>query len=753
MVNSFFILIIYHLRKIDGCAIIIIIKKDVMYAKVIIDQDAKALDRVFEYIVPDDLDIVTGMRVYVPFGSRILQGFVVDLCDKCEYDPSKLKKIISKIDDFPAIKQEMLSLMQYMAKKNHLKLASILRLFIPAEMREGKVKELFETHYLFNAEIEINIAKNAKKQQEIIDYLKNHNNHASSSELNQFGYGAIKALTDKCILIKEKREVRRAPFVISETAKKVKLNVDQQKAVEKITEDKTYLLHGVTGSGKTEVYMHLIERALTQGKNAIMLVPEISLTPQIMSNFKSRFGDAVALLHSGLSAGERFDEWKRLFSGEARIAIGARSAIFAPLENLGMIIIDEEHEQSYISESNPRFDTHDVAQFRARYNKCPLVFGSATPSIESYEKALQGLYSLVELPVRANGKELPKIQIIDMMAEIRTGNSGIFSNQLLADLTNVVNNKKQAMIFINRRGYSSFQRCRDCGYIAKCVDCDVSLVYHREDNRLKCHYCGKQYKVLTRCPKCGSENIKNGAVGTEQVVSKLKEYFPGVKILRMDNDTTSTKNAHQKILNEFKNSLPAILVGTQMIAKGHDFENVVLVGIVDADQSLYHADYRSTERTFQLITQVSGRAGRSEAEGKVVLQTYSPRHYVYKFASNYDYKGFFRKEENIRQTSQFPPFTRIIRILFSDHDENYVRELLKVCYTEIEGLKERYNNDIIYLDAMKSPIKRIQDKYRYQIMMRLKLDNADKIEEEVFNIVDKNSKTSVFFEINPQNLS
>lgn len=285
------------------------------------------------------------------------------------------------------------------------------------------------------------------------------------------------------------------------------------------------------------------------------------------------------------------------------------------------------------------------------------------------------------------------------------------------------------------------------------MDCDVSLVYHREDNRLKCHYCGKQFKVLTHCPICGSENIKRGAVGTEQVVQKLQEIFPDVKILRMDNDTTSTKNAHQKILSEFKNTLPSILVGTQMIAKGHDFENVVLVGIVDADQSLYHADYRSTERTFQLITQVSGRAGRSENEGKVVLQTYSPRHYVYKFASNYDYKGFFRKEENIRQTSQFPPFTRILRVLFSDHDENYVRELLKVCYTEIEKLRDVYGEQIIYLDAMKSPIKRIQDKYRYQIMMRLKLDKADEIEDKVFSIVDGLAKTSVFFEINPQNLS
>lgn len=724
-----------------------------MFAEIIIDQDAKALDRVFEYIIPSDLDIDAGNRVYVPFGNRILQGYVIAVKENCDYDEKKLKAIISKIDDFKAIKPEMLELMRFMAKKNHLKLASILRLFLPAEMREGKVKELFETYYLLNKDVVIELSKSAKKQAEVIDYLK-ENLHSSSSNLtNLFGASAVKSLFEKGYILKEKREVKRKPFVISTENKHVNLNFSQTNALNTIKNDKTYLLHGVTGSGKTEVYMNLIERVLTEGKNAIMLVPEISLTPQIMSNFKSRFGESVALLHSGLSAGERFDEWKRLFSGEARIAIGARSAIFAPLENLGMIIIDEEHEQSYVSESNPRYNTHDVASFRARYNKCPLVLGSATPSIETYERAKQGEYELIELPVRANGKELPKIQIIDMMNEIRMGNSGIFSNQLLAELYNVVNNKKQAMIFINRRGFSSFMRCRDCGYIAQCNDCDVSLVYHREDNRLKCHYCGKQFKVLDRCPKCKSDKIKYGAVGTEQVMNKLQELFPDVKILRMDNDTTSTKNSHQKILSEFKNSLPGILVGTQMIAKGHDFENVVLVGIVDADQSLYHADYRSTERTFQLITQVAGRAGRSDSEGKVILQTYSPRHYVYKFASNYDYKGFFRKEENIRQTAEFPPFTRILRVLFSDHDENYVRELLKVCYTEIEKLKEKYGDNIIYLDAMKSPIKRIQDKYRYQIMMRFKLPKADEIENDVFEIVDKSSKTSVFFEVNPQNLS
>ena len=723
-----------------------------MFAQVIIDQDVKAIDKIFEYNIPSNMSILVGMRVHVPFGKRVLQGYVISISEDCSYDKNKVKDIISPIDQFPAIKKQMLEVMQFMVKKNHLTMASTLRLFLPSQMREGKVKEIFETFYYLRQH-DFVPKSNAIKQKLLIDFLKKEGKVSSCKLGEMFGYQTIKTLYDKKVLEKEKEKIERIPYFIPKQDKKVVLNYMQNEAIKKISSEGVYLLHGVTGSGKTEVYMHLIERELAKGKNAIMLVPEISLTPQMVSNFKARFGDFVALLHSGLSAGEKFDEWKRIFSGQAKIVIGARSAIFAPIENLGIIIIDEEHEQSYISESNPRYFTHDIAKFRAKQNNCPLVLGSATPSIESYKKAIDGDYNLVELPVRANGKELPAIQIVDMIGELRRGNSSIFSAQLIADLNEVVTQKKQAMMFINRRGFSSFMRCRDCGYIAKCSDCDVSLVYHKEDNRLKCHYCGKQYKVLTRCPNCKSENIKHGAVGTEQVVSKLKELFPDIKILRMDNDTTSTKNSHQKILNEFKNSLPGVLVGTQMIAKGHDFENVTLVGIIDADQSLFQADYRSTERTFQLITQVAGRAGRSKDEGKVILQTYAPRHYVYKFASNYDYKGFFKKESNIRQTAQFPPYTRIIRVLFADCDENNARELLKICYTNIENLKDEFSNEILYLDAMKSPIKKIQNKFRFQILMRLKLEKADEIEKKVFDIVNNATKTNVFIEINPTNMS
>lgn len=723
-----------------------------MFAKVIIDQDAKALDKDFEYSVPEDMQVCVGERVIVPFGSRYLQGFIVGLSDKCSYDADKVKPITRKIENFPVIKKEMLELMFYMADKLHLKLASCLRLFLPSEMRTDKIKELVIRYVKLSSNL-ILPSKRAKKQYEIISYLQDNGEQKFSEMSNMFGYAPLSALVKNGSIEVFEKQQNRVPVFDEIKSEKRVLTPLQQRAVDTICENKTYLLHGVTGSGKTEVYMNLIERQLSKGKTAIMLVPEISLTPQVLANFKARFGEKVALIHSGLSAGERFDEWRRLFFGEARVVVGARSAIFCPLENLGIIIIDEEHEQSYVSESNPRYDTHMIAEFRRKYNDCTLVLGSATPSIDSYAKALDGEYQLVEMPVRVNGMEMPKIMVVDMLLEMRQGNNQIFSIPLYYELKNVIEQKKQAMIFINRRGFSSFQRCRQCGYVAKCSDCDVSLVYHVYENKLKCHYCGKRYHALDVCPSCGSTDIKQGAIGTERVVEELHKLFPDVKILRMDNDTTSKKNGHRQILNEFRNSKPAILVGTQMIAKGHDFEDVLLVGIVDADQSLYQSDYRSIERTFQLITQVAGRAGRSSQQGKVILQTYSPKHYVYRFATNYDYKGFFKKEANLRKVTNFPPYARIVRILFTHENENIVANECKLCYNKVKEIKEKFKEDFVYLDVMKAPLNKIKGKYRYQIMMRFKLDKADEIEKLVFETVDPKCKSSVFFEINPNNLS
>ncbi len=723
-----------------------------LFAKIIIDQDAKALDKIFEYSVPQNFAVEVGQRVLVPFGNRTLQGFVVELCEQSEYDPSKVKPIAQKIEDFPVIKKEMLQLMFEMADKLHLKLASILRLFLPSEMRTDSVHELLVKFCVLAENFEMPSTR-AKKQLEIVQHLKQKERAKFTDLSKQFGYAALAALVKSGVVRVEQEQINRTPeFDRIESAAR-KLTPLQQRAVEEICEAKTYLLHGVTGSGKTEVYLNLIERQLSKGKTALMLVPEISLTPQVLASFKARFGDNVALIHSGLSAGERFDEWKRIFLGQARVVVGARSAIFSPIENLGIIIIDEEHEQSYVSESNPRYDTHDIALFRRNYNNCALVLGSATPSIESYAKAIDGQYQLVEMPVRVNGMEMPKIVTIDMLMELRQGNNQIFSIPLIYELRDIVEQKKQAMIFINRRGFSSFQRCRQCGYVAKCTDCDVSLVYHRFENKLKCHYCGKRFHALDVCPSCGSADIKQGAIGTERVVEELGKLFPDVRVLRMDNDTTSGKNGHRKILNEFRNAKPGILVGTQMIAKGHDFEDVLLVGIVDADQSLFQSDFRSIERTFQLITQVAGRAGRSAKQGRVILQTYSPRHYVYRFATNYDYKGFFNKEVNLRKVTNFPPYARIVRILFSHEDEKVVAAECKLCYNKVQAIREAYSKDFVYLDVMKAPLNKIKNKFRYQIMMRFKLEKADEIEKQIFEAVDPKAKSSVFFEINPNNLS
>ncbi len=671
-------------------------------------------------------------------------------------ESSKIKEIIKFLDENPVILPEMLKLMQFMVEEYNLKKVDVLRLFIPSEMRGEKIKPLYVNAYqkVENFDLDSFVCKkNAKKQQEIVDFLKN-NEIIEAEQVKNFSDSAIKSLVNLGVIKKIPQEKYRTPKSnLNIENSEITLNNYQQKAVDGIKGQGTYLLHGVTGSGKTEVYMHLIERILKENKTAIMLVPEISLTPQVLQNFTERFGENVAILHSGLSAGERFDEWRRLLSGNAKIAVGARSCIFAPLQNVGIIIIDEEHDGSYISESNPRYNTIEIAKFRSTQNDCPLVLGSATPSLDSYSKVMSGEYKLFELPIRANGKPMPEIQIVDMLNEIRNGNTNIFSRSLLVNLEECVKEKNQAMIFINRRGFSSFMMCRECGYVAKCTDCDVSLVYHKAENKLKCHYCGKRFHVLDVCPQCGSKSIKQGAVGTEQVVLELKKYFPDVPIFRMDNDTTRNKNAHEKILSEFRQTKPSILVGTQMIAKGHDIPNVTLVGIVDADQSLYQSHYKSAERTFALITQVSGRAGRSEKVGRVILQTYNPKHYVYRFAKLYDYKGFFDKEVNLRKTTGFPPYSTIIRLLISADSEEIAYEKTKNIIQKVRGMRETDRTNFVYLDAMKSPVARVKNKFRYQVLMRV--INWQKIRKQIYELCDneKDAKISLFVEINPQNLS
>ena len=730
-----------------------------MIAEIIVEITSSSVDRIFDYVVPEHLEsfsALIGRRVLVPFGNRKIEGYIIGTKESSNLDSSKLKPIIKFLDESPVILPEMLALMNFMVEEYNLKKVDVLRLFIPAEMRGEKIKPLYLTAYQktenFN-QIELKLRKNAKKQQEIADFLKN-NEIIEPENAKNFSQSAIKFFVDNGLLKKVPKEQYRTPKSNLEIENGVvELNKFQQVAVDKICGNKTFLLHGVTGSGKTEVYMHIIEKVLQGEKNAIMLVPEISLTPQVLKNFTQRFGENVAILHSGLSAGEKFDEWRSLLSGDAKIAVGARSCIFAPLKNVGVIIIDEEHDGSYQSESNPRYNTIEIAKFRAKENDCPLVLGSATPSLDSYSKVESGEYELCELPYRANGKEMPEIQVIDMLNEIRCGNTGMFSRSLIAHLDECLKNNNQAMIFINRRGYSSFMMCRDCGYVAKCSDCDVSLVYHKYENKLKCHYCGKRFHKLDVCPECGSKAIKEGAIGTQQVAEELAKLFPSVPIFRMDNDTTRSKNAHEQILSKFRNASPSILVGTQMIAKGHDIANVTLVGIVDADQSLFQSHFKSAERTFALITQVSGRAGRGNQNGKIILQTYAPKSYVYKFAKQYNYKGFFEKEINLRRATGFPPYSTIVRILITAEREEDAYDKTKNIIGKIRNLKENDRENFVYLDAMKSPVGRMQNKYRFQVLMRLV--DWKKIRKNIYEICDneKDQKASIFVEINPQNLS
>ncbi len=503
-----------------------------MYAQVIVDISNDAVDKVFDYIALPDTKV--GMRVSVPFANRAVLGYVVALCEDTKVDKTKIKSIISNKESVPKIKPEILELSKFLAEHFFLRLSDCIKLVLPSCVRLDLQHEqnIYNLTTAYDIDTAINIiGKRAKSQLSAFAYIYEQGEVLFSTMVEMFGRSSINALIEKGLIIKTAIRKLRKPEVIEGKTIKNVLTKSQKNAVDTIAnKNETFLLQGVTGSGKTEVYMSIIEKALNENKTAIMLVPEISLTPQMMQRFNSRFPNQVAVLHSGLSEGERFDEWDRIFNGEAKVVLGARSAIFAPLENLGAIIIDEEHDSSYASETNPRYITHDVAEFRARYNKCPLVLGSATPNISSYKKAKDGVYHLVELPERINGLEMPKMEVVDMLSEIMDGNTSFYSRKLISKLEECVKNKKQAILFINRRGFASFMLCRDCGYRAKCDDCEVSLVYHKEDNELKCHFCGKRYRALTNCPECHGTNIKYGALGTERVCDDLAKMFEDVPI-------------------------------------------------------------------------------------------------------------------------------------------------------------------------------------------------------------------------------
>ena len=584
-------------------------------------------------------------------------------------------------------------------------------------------KEFIEDYI---SENKINLGR---KQKEIVEFLK----YNSSVEINDLleilnaSKQSITSLVGKNLITLEIKDYYRSPESIYESEhKKITLNEEQEYAINKVTSEmfndnkKPYMIHGVTGSGKTEVYMEIIEYALNQGLDSIVLVPEISLTPQTISRFKNRFGDIVGVFHSQLSEGEKHDVYKAIKLGKIRILIGARSALFAPFSSLGVVIIDEFHEGAYKSEKNPKFNAIEVARYLVMKKNISLVLGSATPSIDEYYKAVNGDYELISIKNRANKNPLPKIEIVDMKNELSNGNKSILSNKLHLEIENAIRNNNQVILFLNRRGYANFVSCRSCGYVFQCENCDISLTYHKGKNLGRCHYCGYEKEIPKECPECGSHYVKPFGTGTQKIEEEIKNIFRGVRVLRMDKDTTSKKGSLEEILNKFRNKEADILIGTQMLSKGLDFENVTLVGILSADMILNFPDFKSAETTFQLITQVAGRAGRSEKEGKVVLQTYDTDHYSIRRAINYDYEGFFEDEIKIRKVFGYSPFNNMLSVVISGNNEKMVEQNARAMYNSIIYLLE--NRGIKEFDFILGPnpcsISKINHNYRWQILFK-----------------------------------
>ncbi|MEB6204178.1 primosomal protein N' [Staphylococcus xylosus] len=608
----------------------------------------------------------------------------------------------------------------------------------------------------------LNSLEKSKKQYELYAYLLDERHHTVLlKDLEEMGFSksSIDTLMRKGFVEKYDAIVERDPFEtrVFEQDQKQQLTYDQQEAYKSILESiqahrqRTYLLHGVTGSGKTEVYLQTIEEVLKLGRQAMMLVPEIALTPQMVLRFKRRFGDEVAVLHSGLSKGERYDEWQKIRDGKASVSVGARSSVFAPFKNLGMIIIDEEHESSYKQEDYPRYQARDIAQWRSQYHQCPLILGSATPSLETYARAEKGVYELLSLPNRVNQQALPEIEIVDMRTELSSGNRSMFSEQLRKAIQQRLDKKEQIVLFLNRRGYASFMLCRDCGHVPQCPNCDISLTYHKSTDQLKCHYCGHQEVPPNKCPNCESEHIRQVGTGTQRVEELLQEAFQEARIIRMDVDTTSRKGAHEKLLDDFGAGKGDILLGTQMIAKGLDFPNITLVGVLNADTMLNLPDFRASERTYQLLTQVSGRAGRHEKEGEVIIQTYNPEHYAIKDVQANDYTAFFNKEMNYRKMGKYPPYFFLINFTIAHKEMKKVMEASKHIH---KILLQHLTDKALVLGPSPAALSRINNEYRFQILVKYKsepaLHEALKYLDDYYHDQYLKEKLSLKIDINPQ---
>lgn len=650
---------------------------------------------------------------------------------------------------------------------NWLKELSVLRKQGMVELRyevhtknkvktERYIKRTFERTQL--SELKAGLRKNAAKQAQLLDYLAELSDESLVSvkemKVEDFTLANLNQAEKKGWLKFVAVEKYRDPYAerdIQQTSA-LALNTEQQVAYEAIAqkcvnqEHRVFLLEGVTGSGKTEVYLQVIQDVLAKGQTAMMLVPEISLTPQMATRFKARFGSDVAVLHSGLSQGEKYDEWRKLERGEAHVVVGARSAIFAPLENLGVIIIDEEHETSYKQEESPRYHARDLAIWRGKYHHCPVVLGSATPSLESRARGQKGVYQLLRLTQRANAQaKLPTVEIVDMREEMQRRLNSSFSEGLEAKLRDRLVKGEQSVLLLNRRGYSSFVMCRDCGFVLPCPNCDISLTLHMDTKTMRCHYCGHEEGIPHRCPNCGKDKIRYFGTGTEKVQEELAELIPEARVLRMDVDTTRRKGAHEKILTSFGNKEADILLGTQMIAKGLDFPNVTLVGVLNADTALNLPDFRSSERTFQLLTQVSGRAGRGEKAGEVIIQTFNPEHYTIKLAQHHDYENFFKQEMQIRHQTDYPPYYYTVKVTVSHQEE--MRSAQKA-FQLAEQLKKQLSPQSILLGPTPGAILRIKNRYYYQLIIKYK--NEPKLQatlEEILQVSQKDQRQGLLIAI------
>lgn len=744
----------------------------VRYADVVIDRSHEALDRIFEYRLPASLSgiVETGSRVVVPFGAgnRETAGYVVHLKDRPGWDPDRIKDILRVEEGSIPVEGQLIRLASFIRNQYGSTMIQALRTVMPVRSKVRPKTELFVDLGIDPGEAETLLdgyrRRHAIRKVEVLKRLLEKGRLTGEECIRECGLplaGLRKMESDGIIHIREKILWRNPYENLKKETKPVSLNQEQEAAFQRFKEDydkgihPTYLLFGITGSGKTEVYLKMIDHVLQKGRQAIVLIPEISLTWQTVRRFYDSFGDRIAVLNSKMSKGERYDAGERIRRGEADVVIGPRSALFAPVHDLGLILIDEEHDQAFKSDISPKYHASQVAGFRAKLAGASLVLGSATPLIESYEKALRGRYQLLSLHKRAGQAALPQVHIVDLREELKKGNRSVFSQDLRRMILDRLEKKEQIMLFINRRGFAGFVSCRNCGEVITCPHCDVSLTYHR-DHMLRCHYCGYERPHVEVCPACGSAHVASFGIGTEKVEDALREEFPQARVLRMDTDTTRKKNAHEEILKAFSQGRADILLGTQMIVKGHDYANVTLVGILAADLSLFDRDFRSGERTFQLLCQAAGRAGRGGKKGEVVIQTYRPDHYAIRSAADHSYQAFYENESAYRKMMVYPPYGHMMAILilaerkdqaFLAHDR--IRRMLEIS-------QEKEDDPVRIMDPGPAMISKIRDVFRY--VLYLKHEDQDRLTDlrmRLENVVDHHEMFAgirVQYDLDPMNV-